>query len=202
MSIFNEKQIKAMTSGRYIVLTVVTALIQMSMAVKGMKNTKTYTQPEKMSQALPMKTNKFEYQLKREGSQRNLRLFSFCYEEIEMRYHYQKPDIYLSMYGELYICNHPVYDRCTLFTIGNKGLAVIQQRFSADTKSTYWTEVDSWLTDSLYLHPKFKEYFDSRSGECTDGLYPTVTIRQIMWALKMKPIQRQRWETCFDRREI
>lgn len=38
--------------------------------------------------------------------------------------------------------------------------------------------------------------------ECTDGLYPTVTIRQIMWALKMKPIQRQRWETCFDRREI
>ena len=82
-----------------------------------------------------------------------------------MRYHYQKPDIYLSMYGELYICNHPVYDRCTLFTIGNKGLAVIQQRFSADTKSTYWTEVDSWLTDSLYLHPKFKEYFDSRSGK-------------------------------------
>ncbi len=44
-----------------------------------------------------------------------------------MRYHYQKPDIYLSMYGELYICNHPVYDRCTLFMIGNKGLAVIQQ---------------------------------------------------------------------------
>ena len=102
-----------------------------------------------------------------------------------MRYHYQKPDIYLSMYGELYICNHPVYDRCTLFTIGDKGLAVIQQRFNADTKST-----------------KFKEYFDSRSGECTDGLYPTVTIRQIMWALKMKPIQRQRWETCFDRRDI
>ena len=53
-----------------------------------------------------------------------------------MRYHYQKPDIYLSMYGELYICNHPVYDRCTLFTIGDKGLAVIQQRFNADTKST------------------------------------------------------------------
>ena len=79
-----------------------------------------------------------------------------------MRYYYQKPDIYLSMYGELYICNHPVYDRCTLFTIGDKGLAVIQQRFSADTKSTYWAEVDSWLTDSLYLHPKFKEYFDSQ----------------------------------------
>lgn len=47
-----------------------------------------------------------------------------------------------------------------------------------------------------------EEDFDSRSGECTEGLYPTVTIRQIMWALKMKPIQRQRWETCFDRRKI
>ena len=97
-----------------------------------------------------------------------------------MRYHYKKPDIYLSMYGKLYICNHPVYDRCTLFTIGDKGLAVIQQRFNPDTKTTYWTEVDSWLTDSLYLHPKFKKFFDERAGECTDGLYPTVSIRQII----------------------
>lgn len=32
-----------------------------------------------------------------------------------MRYHYQKPDIYLSMYGELYICNHPVYDRSKIY---------------------------------------------------------------------------------------
>ena len=41
-----------------------------------------------------------------------------------------------------------------------------------------------------------------RSGMATDGLYPTVTIRQIMWALKMKPIKRERWETVFDRRNI
>ena len=32
--------------------------------------------------------------------------------------------------------------------------------------------------------------------------YPTVTVRQIMWALKMKPIQKERWETVFDRRDI
>ena len=70
------------------------------------------------------------------------------------------------------------------------------------TKTTRWTEIDPWLTDILYLHPKFKEFFDDRSGECRDGLYPTVTIRQIMWALKMKPIPRERWETCFDRRAI
>lgn len=119
-----------------------------------------------------------------------------------MRYHYKKPTIYLSMYGSLYICEHSVYSACTLFKINGKGLAVIQQRFDSETKSTWWSEVDPWLTDDLYLHPKFKEYFDSRAGVCTDGLYPTVTIRQMMWALKMKPIPRERWETCFDRRDI
>lgn len=119
-----------------------------------------------------------------------------------MRYHYEKPEIYLSKYGKPHICDHPVYDCCTLFKIGDKGLSVIQQRFDPDTKATCWTEVDPWLTDDLYLHPKFKQYFDERSGTCTDGLYPTVTIRQIMWALKMKPIKRERWETVFDRRDI
>jgi len=119
-----------------------------------------------------------------------------------MRYHYEKPIIYLSMYGKRYICNHPVYSSCTLFEIGNKGLAVVQQRFNSDTKSTWWSEIDPWLTDDLYLHPKFKEYFDKHSGVCTDGLYPTVTVRQIMWALKMKPLPRERWETVFDRQNI
>jgi hypothetical protein len=119
-----------------------------------------------------------------------------------MRYHYEKPNRYSSRYGETYICDHPVYHKCTLFVIGNKGLSIIQQRYNPITKNTWWGEIDPWLTDDLYLHSGFKEYFDCRSGECTDGLYPTVTIRQIMWALKMKPIPRNRWETCFDRKVI
>lgn len=119
-----------------------------------------------------------------------------------MRYHYEKPDIYFSLYGRTYHCEHPVYDRCTLYQIDNKGLAVIQQRFDTDSKKTWWDEIDPWLTDVLYLHPGFKKFFNDRAGECTDGLYPTVTIRQIMWALKMKPIKRERWETCFDRKNI
>ena len=128
------------------------------------------------------------------------------------------------MYGTRYICEHPVYNSCTLFLIENKGLAVIQQRFDSETKSTWWSEVDPWLTDALYLHDGFREFFNSRAKACMDGLYPwedilvclecghsvelerygmeTVTIRQIMWALKMKPIKRERWETVFDRREI
>lgn len=119
-----------------------------------------------------------------------------------MRYFYEKPSIYISMYGETYECNHPVYKSCTLFKIGEKGLAVIQQRFDESTKATWWSEVDPWLTDDLYLHSRFKEFFTNRSGVANGGLYPTVTIRQIMWALKMKPLPRERWETVFDRRDI
>ena len=119
-----------------------------------------------------------------------------------MRYHYEKPKLYSSVYGKYYSCDHPVYDSCTLYLIKDRGLAVIQQRFDSETKSTWWGEVDPWLTDQLYLHPKFKVFFDERAGTSTDGLYPTVTIRQIMWALKLKPIKRERWETVFDRRHI
>ena len=119
-----------------------------------------------------------------------------------MRYHYEKPPVYSTMYGDTYICDHTVYDKCTLFKINNKGLSIIQQRYNVDTKSTYWTEIDPWLTDMIYLHPKFEDFFNERSGECINGLYPTVTIRQIMWALKMKPLKRERWETCFDRKNV
>ena len=119
-----------------------------------------------------------------------------------MRYHYEKPTIYLSRYGRIYHCNHPVYSNCTLFEIDDRGLAVIQQRYDYETKRTWWDVVDPWLTDDLYLHPSFKQFFDERGGKCTDGLYPTVSIRQIMWALKMKPLPRRRWETAFDRRAI
>lgn len=119
-----------------------------------------------------------------------------------MRYHFDKPPIYLNRYGRRYICDHPVYSACTLFELGEKGLAVIQQRFDPESKSTFWTDIDPWLTDSIYIHPEFKAYFDNRAKVSTDGLYPTVTIRQIMWALKMKPLPKQRWETVFDHRDI
>ena len=106
------------------------------------------------------------------------------------------------MYGTTYVCTHPVYNSCTLFKINDKGLAIVQQRYDKHTKHTWWGEIDPWLTDVLYTHTNFKKFFDDRSGECTDGLYPTVTIRQAMWALKLKPLPRERWETCFDRRLI
>ena len=119
-----------------------------------------------------------------------------------MRYHYEEPDIYLAMYGKVHICDRSVYSRCTLYLIGIKGLAVVQQRYDKETKHVWWEEIDAWLVDDLYLHPKFKRVFDKYAGECVDGLYPTITVRQIMWDMRMKPIKREPWEIYFDRKDI
>ena len=35
-----------------------------------------------------------------------------------------------------------------------------------------------------------------------NGFYPTVTVRQLMWAIRMKPMKKERWETVFDRKEV
>lgn len=117
-----------------------------------------------------------------------------------MRYHYERPKKYSIDYGETYKCNHPVYDYCTLFKIEDRGLAVIQQRYDPINKHTYWTELDPWIPEQLYLCSGFLEYFDKLAGVQKDDLYPTVTVRQIMWALKMKPLKRNTWETTFDKK--
>ena len=113
----------------------------------------------------------------------------------------KKPAIYGSLYGKVYIFDNPVCGKCTSYKIGDKGLAVIQKLYNRTTKRTWWGELDPWLTDALYLHPRLKEFFDERACECVDGLYPTFTILQIIWGLKMKPLKKQRWETVFYSRD-
>lgn len=118
-----------------------------------------------------------------------------------MRYHHLKPESYTSMYGETYYCEHPLYDKCTLYLIGDRGLAVIQQRFS--NKKTYWEEIDPWLTDAIYLNEGFYTFFESIAEPCDfNGLYPTVSVRSLMHTLKMKPIPKESWETVFDRKKV
>lgn len=119
-----------------------------------------------------------------------------------MRYHYVINNHGPEQYGSLYICNHPVYSRCTLYLVNNKGLAVIRQYFDPKLKCTYWREISNNLATDVFLNPNFERYFNKRSGPCKEGIYPTVTIRQIMWALRMKPLPKKRWETVFDRKDI
>lgn len=119
-----------------------------------------------------------------------------------MKYFHEMSKFNQHLHGVTYHCDHPVYNRATLYICNDAGLCVIQQRHDEDTKATWWTEIDPWLVDELYLHPKFGEYFKKYARKADKGLYPTVTIRQIMWALRMKPIKREKWETVFDKSPI
>lgn len=119
-----------------------------------------------------------------------------------MRYYYEPPEDYKITYGKFHSCNHPLYNRCTLFEFEGKGVAVIQQRFDPATKSTYWSNIDPWLIDELYLSPYFRKFFKEYAEYGTNGLYPTITIRQLMYKLKMKPLPKARWETVFDHYHI
>jgi hypothetical protein len=116
-----------------------------------------------------------------------------------MRYHIKKPSIVVHVYGETYSCNHPVYNIGTLFKIKDKGLVIIQQYFDSETKQTYWSKIEDWLANAIYLHKDFMLLFNQYSGVQANNLYPTITVRHAMHWLKMKPITKQSWETTFDR---
>lgn len=120
-----------------------------------------------------------------------------------MRYYTEPAETYTSYYGQTYTCDHPVYQRATLYLENGIGLCVVQQRFNARTKATYWSRIDPWLVDAIYTQERFHGYFIEHAKKVDkDGLYPTVPIRKLMWALRMKPLKKERWETTFDRAEI
>lgn len=112
-----------------------------------------------------------------------------------MRYFYERPNQFAPLFGVPYECNHPLYKQCTLYLQGNLGLAVIQQRFDPIEKVFWWGVLDPWLANDIYLHPRFDEYFSRKAEGCRDGLYPTVEVRKLMWALRMKPLPKQWWES-------
>lgn len=111
-----------------------------------------------------------------------------------MKYYYEKPAEWVAA-GETYICDHPLYNRCTLFRRGKRGLAIIQERYNEKTKARWWSSIDPWLAGEIYFHADFKKYFETYAAEVDkNGLYPTVTIRKIMWSLRMKPLRKENWE--------
>ena len=75
------------------------------------------------------------------------------------------------------------------------GLCVVQERFNSQLKMRYWAPIDPWLIELIYEDPEFPFYFRDNAG-CKDknGLYPTRSVRQVMWALKIKPLKKEPWE--------
>ncbi len=116
-----------------------------------------------------------------------------------MRYHAKKPSIVIHIYGEHYECNHLVYNSGTLFRIKDQGFVIIQQYFNTTTKQTYWSDLEDWIANAIYLHKDFMLLFKKYAKVRENGLYPTITVRHAMHWLKMKPIAKQPWETIFDR---
>ena len=98
----------------------------------------------------------------------------------------------------VYACNHPLYNKCTLYLQDGKGLAVIQQRFNPKMKTTWWSAIDIGLVDDILNNENFQKYFNQHAAAADErGLYPTVAVRQLMWALKMRPLKKEFWETRF-----
>lgn len=111
-----------------------------------------------------------------------------------MRYFYEKPEKYAVTAASVYSCNHPLYNKCTLYKFGNRGLAVVQKRYNAKLKLFWWGPIDPWLIDEIFNNNRFMMIFDQYSGVCMDDLYPTIEVRKLMWALRMKPMVKEFWE--------
>lgn len=121
-----------------------------------------------------------------------------------MKYHYNDNGIrnHRVRDGSIRTFDHPVYTNATFFNASDdRGMCVIQQKFNRSSKSTYWTNVDPWLANAIFEDEHFKECLNeiAREPNPNTGLYPTVTVRQLMWALRMKPLKKEVWETMFDR---
>lgn len=114
-----------------------------------------------------------------------------------MRAFYEKPDIIpQSLYAITYICDHPKYNSCTLYAHDGKGLAVIQQRYDKETKHTWWSDIDPWLVNDIYLSRRFKAIFNKEAKEPTaDGLFPTIELRKMMYKVGLYPLHREPWES-------
>ena len=111
-----------------------------------------------------------------------------------MRSFYDKEHVPIQLYGKTYYCNHPLYNECTLYLIKDRGLAVIQQRFDPITKHSWWGRIDPWLANDIYLSSKFIDVFKELATKEEDGLYFTISVRKLMWKLRMKPMKKEIWE--------
>lgn len=114
-----------------------------------------------------------------------------------MMYFYEKPDDWERGSALVVKSNHPLYNKCTLYMSDDifRFVAIVQQRFNPVMKTTWWGPVDPWLADDITHQRGWCDWLEEHALEADkDGLYPTYTIRKVMWALRMKPLRREIWE--------
>ena len=59
---------------------------------------------------------------------------------------------------------------------------------------TYWGALDPGLANDIYISERFQEVFEKYSGREKDEIFPTITVRKLMWQLRMKPLPKEFWE--------
>lgn len=110
-----------------------------------------------------------------------------------MKYYYKKPDKWsVTTAVNAYDC--PYARSYTLYSLGDRKVGVVQQRFNPKNKSYIWTSIDPWLIDEIGKNCRYELIFDKFDGKI-------VTVRTIMWTLRMKPLRRKDWEDQFARKE-
>lgn len=96
-----------------------------------------------------------------------------------------------------YRCNHQLYSCCTLFFQDDLGLAVIQQRFNDYWKVTWWDCIDKTIANDIIENELFEDYFMKHADKAENDLYPTVEVRKLLWAIRIKTPSKEYWETRF-----
>ena len=111
-----------------------------------------------------------------------------------MRYFYEPTVKYDKNYFQLYQCDHPLFDLCTLYFQDDLGLIVVQQKYDSGNKTLTWGPVDRDLANDIYMNPEFKEFFKENAAWAINDGFPVFSVRRVMWALRMKPLKREDWE--------
>ena len=113
-----------------------------------------------------------------------------------MRYFIEKPEDAKNHIIYFQKVDHPLYNSCRLFKVSDdKGVAIVQQRFNSNLKVFWYDAPDAWIMDEIIKQSGFADYIFDHAGTDEDGVYPTVTVRQVMYALKMKPLKKEWWES-------
>ena len=100
--------------------------------------------------------------------------------------------------GKTYYCDSPLYNECTLFLLpSGKGIAVIQQHFTAKLKYTWWGRIDERIAVDISQRKELEEYLNEKAEFPVKGIYPHVEVRKMMWAMKLPSLTKQFWETRF-----
>lgn len=115
-----------------------------------------------------------------------------------MRYFYEEGPGDGQTHGSMFIANHPMFRRATLYFEDGIGLLVVQQYYNPITRKCWWDMVEQRLADDIFLHENFKEFFKKHAKPIKNGRFPIVQVRKMMWEMRMKPMQKEAWESWFS----